>query len=447
MASSSPPSLERLDAVVVGGNVRGLVTAYLLGSLGYRAAVLESGKAPGGVDRSFRAADGTVFDHGLHVLDEMRSPLATRLFVHAVDGAVHRTLLRRAIVLRGRAMPYAPLPSEMPEEIRAMLPSDDLVDDLGDAAPTREALAAYYGRPFVDLIFDEVRPSYPSEHRHKAFGVDESQLLVNIYPWFFPRARRREKAGDRSRAFHDRLRSGIPQHVLYPKEGGFGGFVDGLLRKLDPRRIEVLTGLGDLEIERVPDTHTISSISAGGRRFVADHYFWADAWRKLATVLELPCQDTATDLVVLGSFRLGHPVLTDFHELLVGDPSLRMSRVFFPARFRGSDEPLMQIEYAFPAAEDRPREADWWRAAWLEDAGRLGLVDRRHRVELFDFRSFRMHFNGFGMEGERLRDADPGLLRADSNVRPVVPSMANLNLNDYVPRSVAYVLSVLAGAV
>ena len=54
-----------------------------------------------------------------------------------------------------------------------------------------------------------------------------------------------------------------------------------------------------------------------------------------------------------------------------------------------------------------------------------------------------MHFNAYGMEGQRLIDADPSLVRADSNLRPVVPSMANLNLNRYVPQTVEYVASIL----
>lgn len=55
-----------------------------------------------------------------------------------------------------------------------------------------------------------------------------------------------------------------------------------------------------------------------------------------------------------------------------------------------------------------------------------------------------MHFNGYGAEGEALRDADSALLKRDSNVHPVVPSMANLNLNRYVPRAVRDVTALLA---
>ena len=135
-----------------------------------------------------------------------------------------------------------------------------------------------------------------------------------------------------------------------------------------------------------------------------------------------------TDRVLLGSFRLNRPAITNYHEMLIGDPDSRINRLYFPARFRDSSEPLMQIEYAFPKHQDRLFDPEYWRDTWLGDTRRLGVLDEGHAVELFDFKSFCMHFNGFGMEGESLRDADPSQLRDDSNIRPVVPSMANLNL-------------------
>jgi hypothetical protein len=437
---------EQVDAVVIGASIRGLVTTYVLSSLGYRAILIERGRRVGGADSSFVTAGGTRFEHGLHVLDAHRSTLATRLFTHVVDGAVHDVVLRRAIVLRGYVIPYSPQPGEMPPPLRDLLPSSDLVDDIGDALPTRDALSRCYGRPFADLIFDEVLRSYPSEARHLAFGVDEAKLLTNIYPWFFPRASRAATA-DESRAFHDKLRAGVEQRVLYPREGGFGGFAEGFVRHFHPDRIEVLTGADDLRIDVAPGTHTVAGVSARGRRFSAPHYFWAGSWSALCGLLAIPCQRTATDRVLLGSFRLNRPPETAWHEILVGDPEHQINRISFPARFRESDDPLMQIEFAVPIAEPWPNKsehADDWQRAWIASARRLGLLGDAHRVEEFDFRSFPLHFNGFGAEGEPLLDADPGLLSPDSNVRPVVPSMANLNLNRHVPRTVSYVTSVLA---
>lgn len=435
---------EKFDAIVIGAGTRGLVAAYVLGQLGYKTALVDKAPQVGSGDGSFQAADGTWFDYGMHVLDEMRSPLATHLFKHVLDGKVHRTRLRRGIVLRDFSIPYAPTPQELPAELERMLPGNDLVDDIGDELPTRERLARYYGAGYADLIYDEVLPSYPSEHRHVQFGVDEAELLVNIYPWFFPRARRAPKLGDSSRAFHDKLRAGIEQHVLYPLEGGFGEFGRTLARKCDPRLVEIVTGMRDIEISLEPGTKDIDCIRGNGRCLTARRYFWAGSWPALCKLLEIECQNPSTDRIVLGSFRLDRPARSDFHEILVGTPKHLVNRIHFPGAFRGSNDALMQVEFAFPVAEDRPLDPDYWQSSWIESARALGILSAEHRVEVFDFKTRTLHFNGYGMEGVPLKDADASQVDPASNVHPVVPSMANLNLNDHLPRDVAYVTSVLA---
>ena len=435
---------EHFDAIVFGATTRGMVAAYILNMLGYRAVVLERAPDLGGGDGSFQLADGTWFDFGMHVLDENRSEVATRLFLNAIDNDVHRVLLRRAVVLRNKIMPYAPEAAQMPNELRAMLPDTAIFDDLGDQKPNRENLSRCYGEKFTNLIFDEVLPSYPTEHRHLEFGVDESELLVNIYPWFFPRADRSPKSGDESRQFHDRLRDGVDQYVLYPRDGGFGEYCRAFSRKLDSDRVEVITKVGDIRIDVDQETHQFRKVEVLDRCLQADRYFWASSWPELCGLLGVPCQHAATDRIVLGSFRLDRPVLTDFHEILFGDPSHSINRVHFPGAVRGSESVLMQVEFAFPEAESRSTEAEYWRDEWVASLRRLGIIDDSHRITAFDFKTRPLHFNGYGMEGVALQDADPNLIDGRSNVFPVVPSMANLNLNSHIPRDVEYVTSVLA---
>lgn len=437
--------IEHVDAVVIGASTRGVVAAYVLDMLGFSTILLERGPALGGGDGSFQLADGTWFDFGMHVLDEDRSPLATRLFRHAVDGQCHRVRLRRGVVLRNEIMPYAPEPHEMPAEIGAMLPPAPLIDELGAGAPTRENLSRYYGAAFTDLIFDEVLPSYPTEARHLDFGVDESKLLVNIYPWFFPRARRRGVDGDESRQFHDRLRAGIDQYVLYPRDGGFAQFSRGFAGKLDQSRSEVLTGVGEIEISADTDRHRFERLETSERRFTADYWFWASSWPELCKLLAIPCQNPATDRIALGSFRFDRELESDYHELLVGDPEHPINRIHFPGRFRETRNDLAQVEFAYPDAQPRPADPGHWRDVWLKSLRRLGIADDAHEAVLFDFKTRKLHFNGYGMEGVALVDADPGVLKPGSNVHPVVPSMSNLNLNAHIPRDVAFVTNVVAG--
>ena len=436
-----PPTtaLDDVDAVVdrrVDARSR---RRHVLDALGRRAGRRRTRRAVGGADGSFTTAAARTFDHGLHVLDADRSADDPDLFVAAVDGEVHRTVLRRAIVLRGDVVPYAPTREQLPARPRRAAPAGELVDDLGDDLPTRDRLAGCYGRAYVDLVFDEVLPSFPSEARHLAFGVDEARLLVNVYPWFFPRVRWARPRRRRVAPFHDRLRAGVPQEVLCPP-GGFGALRRRASRRRSTRSAPtVVVGVGDLDVEVEPGTHTVASVTAGGRRYVAEHYVWAAGWPQLCALLDLPCQDVGDRPRAARQLppRPSRPRRPSRAARRRSDASASIASTC-PDELRGTGEPLLQVEFAVPVADERwPQDRDTWRRWWLEaTAGALGLLDADHRVEEFDFRSFVMHFNGFGVEGEPLRDADPQLLRADTNIVPVVPSMANLNLNRWVPRAV-----------
>jgi|GEM_PF-1472441 len=437
----SANTIENVDAVVIGGNLAGLVSAWLLGELGYRTVLLERSKKLGGVNASFEVADGTTFDMGMHVLDYMRSPVTTRLFSRMAGDNLRRTRLRRAMVLRGQILPYAPEPAQMPDDLRSLLAGESLVDDIGTALPARERLAAIYGPGYADLIYDEVLPSYRCEYRHKQLGVDEARLLTNIYPWFFPRAERPVTGVGESRSFHDRLRRGEAQYVLYPARGGFAGFARAFAEGLDRRYVETVTDIPDLHLELEPGTHSVRRIDAGGRRLAADHVFWAANWAGLCKLLALPCRNLATDNLLLGSFLFDRPAISDYNEIIVGDPALHLDRISFPGKFAQTDAPQLQVEFAFPAAgPELPLEAAHWRGVWRDELQQLGLIDKDHRLESFDFRNFRMHFNSFGAEGVPHEEADPTLLRADSNIVPVAPSVLNRNLNASVPRYLEAVL-------
>lgn len=434
-----------VDAVVIGATTRGLVAAYILDSLGYKTVLADRRPVAGGADASFVAADGSIFEFGMHVLDDMRSPVATRLFRHVIGDHVCRTELKRGIVLRGHVMPYAPLPSQMPGELSSLLAADELIDELGNAAPTRAALTDIYGAGFAELIFDEVLPSFPSEARHREFGVEDASLLTNIYPWFFPRAQLAAKPGDASRAFHDLLRQGQPQHILYPAEGGFGAFSQAFLDHYDEQQTRVVLGAKKLDFTLEPESQSIVSLHLDEETIQAKHYFWADSWPALCALIDLPCQSVATDRIVLGSFCFDHHIESEFSELLVGDPRLHINRLYFPADFTCRSEPRLQIEFAFPTAEEQSRslDSDVWRNRWLDDMRQLGLITDAHRVTMFDFKTRQLHFNSFGMEGEPLVEADASLIDSRSNIRPLAPSMANWNLNTHVPQTIATVVDAL----
>jgi len=397
----------------------------------------------GGVNASFTTPDGSTFDLGMHVLDYMRSEVTTKLFTHVIEEKVNKVLLQRALVLRGQTIPYNPTPEDLPADLRQLLPGSELVDDLDPELPTRERLRMYYGR-YSDFIFDEVLPSFRTEQRHKDLGVEEERLLTNIYPWFFPRAQRKLITSQESRAFHDRLRRGEAQYVLYPCDGGFASFAKAFLEKLGPN-IEVLTDIPDLHIEIEPGTHRANWVKANGRRFESPHIFWCAAWPSLCQLLDIPVQNLATDNLLLGSFRFNQPAISEYNEILIGDPSFHIDRISFPGKFAQTNAPQLQVEFAFPVADQSlPLEPQHWQQTWISDLRRLGLLGDGHRLETFDFRNFRMHYNSFGAEGEETREADPSLLMPGSNIWPVAPTVQHRNINNRVPLYLQQVNRVLS---
>jgi hypothetical protein len=288
-----------------------------------------------------------------------------------------------------------------------------------------------------------VLPSFRCELRHRELGVDEALLTANIYPWFFPRATRRRIDAGESRSFHDHLRRGEEQYLLYPKEGGFAGFANGFLSKLSSN-VEILTNPDDLRFEVDQATQSIRWIEAGGRKLTSRHIFWSGRWSWLCEVLDLPTQNLATDNVLLGSFRFDSAAESEFNEILVADPTFEIDRISFPGKFAGTDAPVLQVEFAFPVADaSTPLDADYWRERWVADLRRLGLLTESHRVSDFDFKKVRMHYNSFGAEGQARIEPDPSMLHPSTNIRPVAPTNQNRNLNGSVPLYIDHVARVL----
>jgi hypothetical protein len=145
-------------------------------------------------------------------------------------------------------------------------------------------------------------------------------------------------------------------------------------------------------------------------------------------------QNLATDNLLLGSFRFNQPAISKYNEILIGDPSFHIDRISFPGKFAQTNAPQLQVEFAFPVADQSlPLEPQHWQQTWISDLRRLGLLGDGHRLETYDFRYFRMHYNSFGAEGEECREAAPSLLMPSSNIWPVAPTVQHRNINNRVP--------------
>jgi len=438
----SRPGGERSDVLVVGGNLAGLFVAHTLAGWGFRTRLVEKAAETGGMDRSFAIEGGALFDFGVHALAYRRSELVTRLFRHVLDDRVRRVDVQRAIALRGQLIPYHAPAERWPAELRGLLldaGAGDPVDDLGDAPPTRERLGRIYGAAFADLIFGEVLRSYPAERRHTAFGVPESELLTNIYPWFFPRARRARPPARLAGSFQERVRRGeLPEQALYPAEGGFGAFPAALRRAAEARGVDVVAGASDLALDVEPGTRRVRSVAARGRSYRADRVYWCASPADLQRALGLPVPDAKPDRFVLTSLELARPLEAPWTEVLVGDPEHRVDRISFRGRFAGTENRLVQLEFAYPARGEGsvPEETAAKPAFWVEGAlrslRRLGLVEPGNEVRAFDVKRVPLLYNAYGVEGVPM--PEPRFeLPPESNLRPVLPTLKKVNINTRFP--------------
>ncbi len=451
----SEPEREDYDAVIIGGNLAGLFVAYTFACMGFRVLLLERSPFLGGGDQSFKNENGRQFDAGLHLLDADRSPLTTKLFTDLVGGRVRRGKKKRQIVLRGEIVDYDAPVDAWPDSLRELLPSSPLVDKVADRPLTRDNLAESFGRPFVDLIFDDVLASYPSDARHARFDIDESRLVGALYPWFFPRAERSGRtstAADAaesskiSRTFHDAMRASGGEAYLYPEDGGFGAFANAFHSRLIELGTEVLAGVDDLALEIAPGSHSASVVRARGRLVTAERYYWCAPIGILRGILDLPTPELKPDQFLLGSFEFADEVRADATEILVGDPAHRINRLSFPGRISFGENNLVQVEFCYPKAdaEFSIEPEGSWRDGWLDSLRRLGIVADGNELRAFDFRTFQIIFNHFGVEGkpfDRIRFDD---FHPSANIVPVLPSVANVNINTRIPQYLSFVADEVA---
>ena len=178
---------QHFEAVVIGGGISGLITSLILTENGNRVLLLEKEHRLGGTNSSFKNRLGDVFDFGYHTLDYNRSPFTTRFFERILKGRFHSFVLERGIAVHGQAFSYNAPIEEWPEDIARHVERTRFVDSLA-GSPTREAISEIYGEYLARLAFDEILPSYPGLRWQKQQGKPESELMDQIYPWFFPRA-------------------------------------------------------------------------------------------------------------------------------------------------------------------------------------------------------------------------------------------------------------------
>ncbi|MBB5054211.1 protoporphyrinogen oxidase [Afipia massiliensis] len=348
----------KFDAIVIGGGISGLITTLILSGNGYRVLLVEKEQRLGGTNNSFRNRRGDSFDFGYHTLDCDRSPFATRFFSEVLHGQFHTFALKRGIAIKGHTMPYNAPISEWPEAIRRSVEKTEFVDTI-DGPPTRESLASIYGDYLAGLALNEILPSYPTLFWQLKNGKPESDLMDQVYPWFFPKSIKQSIGKHEWNRFHQKVRDQGEHMVMYPSIGGFGGFIDAIVKKIDTQKARIVQGFSKLDVSIDPDSQKIRSIDLDGVTYQADQYFWCAPLAIVGRLLGVPFPSAHPQMLCLGSFVFERELPFAYHEILVGERGVPINRISFPGKIAGGKNDKAQVEFAYPLGEMVIEENTW----------------------------------------------------------------------------------------
>lgn len=423
--------IQESETIVIGGGLAGLSTAYLLTNQGYGVTLVEKSRELGGLTGSFRDELGNVFDYGYHALDYNRSVFTTNLFRRLLGDKVRKVKLRRGLLLENQLVDYNAPTANWPERLRKLLPKSEIADDIG-STPKRNDLERVYGKPFTDLIFERVLRSYAALRWKLENGIPEDELLELIYPWYFPLS---AKLGGRDREwhrYHDRIRAGEEQEVLYPSAGGFGQILRALEAGINRDNFKLLSGVDSLSYEFDPGTRSIRKVVADGNEFRSRQIYWCAPIAVLCKQFGIALPEMKPQEFVLGSFAFSSEVDGRYHEILAGDPEHPIDRISFPCALSGAPNQLIQIEYFFPEGEFSLSKEDW-KARWLAGLVRLGLVKETNEPANFDFKVMKRGFVTKASYEEVVRICRDKIPHPESNIFVPFWGVGPENINRLIP--------------
>lgn len=372
------------EVVIIGGGIAGLVSANICSHLGFESLLLERSPALGGANRSITDRLGNVFDAGWHALDYERSKVSTRFFKKVLKSDYNKVKLNRGIVLKDSVIPYNSDIDAYPSELQAMYDLCDSSEPINQ--PSRSELSWVFGKQFADYMCDEVSLSYPCHRWAVEHGALEQTFLGLVYPWFFPQRHQsmtRDKEWDQ---FHDRMRETGDQFVLYPKHGGFSGFIDAIADSINQEYCEIRTGVNDIEFEIDQEERSIKKAYISGEELTADLWLWNSSPAILGIQLGCKIPPGEKQFLVLGSFAFENDFDCEHQEILVGSLKHRINRISFPGTLSGKRNNLIQVEFMYPGNEYELSEEEW-KSSWLESLSSLNLVTQDNTLLNYQFNS------------------------------------------------------------
>lgn len=311
------------NCLILGGGVSGLAAAQYLQSAGVGWRLLERCPTLGGLTRTVEV-DRFCFDYTGHFLHLSRYATPSKIPFAQQNDQDWKVVKRRAFCwIDGHKIP-APIQyhiGRLPEPHRQRC-VESLADRPDPASSRkddfREFLNGCYGTYLAELFL--------IPQNEKTWGISTSDLSPNAAGRFFPAPdERRIRAGIDG----EDLGGGYNAEFWYPVRGGISRLVNGLASGLTPERVEVNTGVAEVDLaKRTLKTSDGSSFS----------------WERLLTSIPLRdfclmtgddqlstwAQDLSASSTITYNLGIEGPVaptLRDVHWMYVPDSGLPFYRV------------------------------------------------------------------------------------------------------------------------
>ncbi|MDC1160477.1 hypothetical protein OAT10_01850 [Luminiphilus sp.] len=271
-------------------------------------------------DSSFTLAN-RVFDVGYHAVDIGRNRIWDDV-LSRLPIKWHQTEGSRALVSFGMTLKRFYSQSDLGEKFKN-------IDRGTYTDPYLRSLEGAFGTAFIDYVLAEIVPSYAQNSIWKKKEFGSSELLKNIYPWFFPADSGQCKLPSVDH-FHAIER---PLGVRYPYAASFGSISKALKLQLQGDIARGASAPLALTGEHINSRGEISIPCTDAKVFVAAIDYFSTA-KKLG--LSVPEFDQTN--FYLTSIVGSNALKVDFNEYLVGELRHRFDRISSPDFLRGADE-------------------------------------------------------------------------------------------------------------
>ena len=377
---------KKKSIIIFGGGLSGLVTANICSHLGIDSMLVESSNSLGGGNRSIKDKEGNIFDSGYHALDYNRSFITTKFFEKILQNNYLKFKLKRGIIIEDHLIQYNEKIDKWPKELKVLF-LKKLQNDTIEGELNREKISRVFGKKFTDLSFENILRSYPSIKWSLENGGKEEDFFGLVYPWFFPKIKKINQRKSEWEIFHDKMRVNSDHFVLYPKNGGFVKFIEGIYKDIDKKYCKIIKNAKKIEYKIESKTNKFSSVKINGDTYVADTYFWCNSPISLCKILGIKVKEVKMGVpqqIVFGNFILTNEIKNKFHEILVGSKKHMINRISFPGKIANTNNKLIQLEYSFPMNISNYNKKIL-KESWVNSLIKLKIITKKNQIKKFTF--------------------------------------------------------------